>query len=187
MDLLKAIENEHMKKNIELFNIGDTIRVHYKIIEGKNERIQAFEGICISIKGNGIKKTFTVRKISYGVGVERIFPLYSPKTDKIILVRRGRVRRAKLYYLRERVGKAAKVTELIGKRVKVKKEKKVSEGDKGIKVNKIKEEEKPKTPLKKEKTKNKKQSVKKDKEDKVKEAKEAKEAEKSEVKVTEQA
>ena len=108
MDVIKAIENEQIRENIKNFSIGDTIKVYFKIIEGKTERIQVFEGICIAIKGSGIKKTFTVRKISYGVGVERIFPLNSPKIHKIEMVRRGRIRRAKLYYLRKRAGKAAK-------------------------------------------------------------------------------
>ena len=121
MDITRAIENEQIKENVENFSIGDTIKVHFKIIEGKTERIQIFEGICIAKKGGGIKKTFTVRKISYGVGVERIFPLNSPKISKIELVRRGRIRRAKLYYLRDRVGKAAKVAELIVKKTQKKK------------------------------------------------------------------
>lgn len=121
MDIIKAVENEQIKENTTNFKIGDTIKVHFKIIEGKTERIQVFEGVCIAKKRGGIKKTFTVRKISYGVGVERIFPLNSPKIDKIEVVRRGRIRRAKLYYLRNRAGKAAKVTELIIKKTKKKK------------------------------------------------------------------
>ena len=95
------------------FRIGDTVKVHFKIIEGKTERVQVFEGIVIAMKRDGLRKTFTVRKISYGVGVERIFPLHSPKIAKIVRVREGRIRRAKLYYLRGRSGKAAKVQELI--------------------------------------------------------------------------
>jgi len=94
-------------------HVGDTVRVHYRIIEGKAERVQAYEGVCIGFHGKGISKTCTVRKISYGVGVERIFPIHSPRIDKVDVVRRGRVRRAKLNYLRERAGKAAKVDELI--------------------------------------------------------------------------
>ena len=121
MDIIKAVENEQIKENTANFKIGDTIKVHFKIIEGKTERIQVFEGVCIAKKRGGIKKTFTVRKISYVVGVERIFPLNSPKIDKIEVVRRGRIRRAKLYYLRKRAGKAAKVTELIIKKTKKKK------------------------------------------------------------------
>jgi large subunit ribosomal protein L19 len=116
MDILKAIEADHIKTDITEFNIGDTVKVHYRIIEGKNERIQVFEGLCIAKKGGGVRKTFTVRKISYGVGVERTFPLNSPKIAKIEVVRRGRVRRSKLYYIRDRVGKAAKVSELIRRR-----------------------------------------------------------------------
>jgi large subunit ribosomal protein L19 len=116
MDVLKALEAEQLKENAEVFRIGDTVKVHYKIIEGKTERIQVFEGIVIAMKRDGLRKTFTVRKISYGVGVERIFPLHSPKIAKIVRVREGRIRRAKLYYLRGRSGKAAKVQELIHRR-----------------------------------------------------------------------
>ncbi len=113
MDLLKAVEAGQMKDQAEDFRIGDTVKVHFKIIEGKTERIQVFEGIVVAKKRDGLKKTFTVRKISYGVGVERTFPLHSPKIQKIVRVRQGRVRRAKLYYIRGRYGKAAKVAELI--------------------------------------------------------------------------
>jgi large subunit ribosomal protein L19 len=116
MDLIKACDAEQLKSNIENFNIGDTVKIHYKIIEGKTERVQVFEGIVITMKNSGIRKTFTVRKISYGVGVERTFPLHSPKIVNIEKVREGRVRRAKLYYIRERVGKAAKVKENIQKK-----------------------------------------------------------------------
>ena len=139
MDIIKAIENEQMKENNTSFGIGDTIKVHFKIIEGKTERIQVFEGVCIAMKGSGVKRTFTVRKISYGVGVERIFPLNSPKIDKIEVVRRGRIRRAKLYYLRDRVGKAAKITELI---VKKKHKKKKSQEIEPETKAEIKEEKK---------------------------------------------
>lgn len=114
MDIIKKIETEQLKDNIDIFNIGDTVKVFYKIIEGKTERIQVFEGVCISKRGGGIRKTFTIRKISYGVGVERIFPANSPKIDKVQVVRRGKVRRAKLYYLRQRTGKAAKIKVLLG-------------------------------------------------------------------------
>jgi len=113
MDVIKALENEQVKEGVESFRIGDTVKVHFKIIEGKTERVQVFEGIVIAMKRDGLKKTFTVRKISYGVGVERVFPLHSPKIAKVVRVREGRVRRAKLYYLRGRTGKAAKVQELI--------------------------------------------------------------------------
>ena len=118
MDLIKAIESEQVKDTKINFKAGDTIRVYFKIVEGKTERIQVFEGLCIAIKRDGLKKTFTVRKMSYGVGVERIFPLNTPRIQKIEVVRLGRVRRAKLYYIRDRVGKAAKVAELIRKKNK---------------------------------------------------------------------
>jgi large subunit ribosomal protein L19 len=116
MDKIRAIEAEHLRSDLPAFAPGDTLRVHYKIVEGKNERVQVFEGLCIAIKGPGGRKTFTVRKISYGVGVERIFPLASSRIQKIEVVRQGKVRRAKLYYIRERVGKSAKVEELIQKK-----------------------------------------------------------------------
>jgi large subunit ribosomal protein L19 len=113
MDLIKTIEAEQLKEGNENFSIGDTVKVNYKIIEGKTERIQAYEGVVIALNNSGVGRTATVRKISYGVGVERVFPLHSPKVDSIQVIRRGKVRRAKLYYLRDRVGKAAKVKELI--------------------------------------------------------------------------
>ena len=116
MNVIQAIEAEQLKENLPDFRIGDTVKVHVKIVEGQNERIQVFEGICIAKKNSGVRKTFTVRKISYGVGVERVFPLHSPRVDKIEIIRPGRVRRSKLYYLRGRVGKAAKVRELIKKK-----------------------------------------------------------------------
>ncbi|MFW5710642.1 MAG: 50S ribosomal protein L19 [Spirochaetia bacterium] len=121
MDLIQAVEAEQMKENAVNFRIGDTVKVHFKIVEGQTERIQVFQGIVLSTKGAGIRKTFTVRKMSYGVGVERVFPVHSPRIDRIEVVRRGRVRRAKLYYLRKRVGKAAKVSELIRRRDQIKK------------------------------------------------------------------
>ncbi len=116
MDIIRAIEAKQIKENAENFNVGDTVRVSFKIVEGATERIQVFEGIVIAKNNTGVRRTFVVRKISYGVGVERIFPLHSPRIEKIEVVRRGRVRRAKLYYLRSRVGKAAKVPELIVKK-----------------------------------------------------------------------
>ncbi|MBN2049324.1 MAG: 50S ribosomal protein L19 [Spirochaetales bacterium] len=116
MDVINAVEQEIMKDTVVDFKAGDTVKVNYRIVEGQNQRIQAFEGICIAIKNSGLRRTFTVRKISYGVGVERIFPLNSPRIESIEVVRRGRVRRAKLYYLRNRIGKAAKVRELIRKK-----------------------------------------------------------------------
>ena len=118
MDLIKAIEEEQIKDEIADFNIGDTVKVHYKIIEGQTERVQVYEGLVIAMNNGSSRKTVTVRKISYGVGVERIFPINSPKVERIELVRRGRIRRAKLYYIRDRVGKSAKVKELIRKKEK---------------------------------------------------------------------
>lgn len=108
---IDLIEKEHLNLDIPDFQPGDTIKVHSKIIEGDKQRIQVFEGVVISRKGGGSRETFTVRKISYGVGVERIFPLHSPRIAKIEVVRKGRVRRAKLYYLRELKGKAARIKE----------------------------------------------------------------------------
>lgn len=118
MDTIKAIENEQLKENAENFRIGDTVKVHFSIVEGATERIQVYEGLVIAKKSSGVRKTFTVRKMSYGVGVERIFPLNSPKIQKIEVTRRGKVRRSKLYYIRGRVGKAAKVAEKIQKKAK---------------------------------------------------------------------
>jgi len=116
MDLIKAIETSQLKEDAENFSIGDTVRVHFSIVEGSNERVQVFEGVCIAKKRSGLRKTFTVRKISYGVGVERVFPVHSPRVQKVDVVRPGKVRRAKLYYVRKRVGKAAKVMEYIRKK-----------------------------------------------------------------------
>mgnify|MGYP004489253565 FL=1 len=116
MDIIRAIEAKQIKENAENFSIGDTVKVFFKIVEGTTERVQVFEGIVIAKNNSGVRKTFTVRKISYGVGVERIFPMHSPRIEKVEVVRKGRVRRAKLYYLRDRVGKAAKVKELIIKK-----------------------------------------------------------------------
>ena len=113
MDALKLMANECLKENKPEFSIGDTVKVHVKIKEGDRERIQTFEGTVIARKHSGVSETFTVRRVSYGVGVERVFPVHSPSVAKVELVRKGRVRRAKLYYLRDRVGKAAKVKELI--------------------------------------------------------------------------
>ncbi len=124
MDLIKSIESEQLKENPEIFKIGDTVKVHFKIIEGQTERIQIFEGLVLAKNNSGLRKSFTVRKMSYGVGVERIFPLHSPRIDKIEVIRRGRIRRAKLYYIRKRIGKAAKVPELI-RRKEAKKKKAV--------------------------------------------------------------
>ena len=118
MDKIRAVEATQLKDDPGVFNVGDTVRVHYRVIEGKNERIQVFEGLVIAVKGEGVRKTFKVRKISYGVGVERTFPLHSPRVSSIEVTRYGRVRRAKLYYIRDRVGKSAKVAELLRKRKK---------------------------------------------------------------------
>ncbi|MDN5276921.1 MAG: large subunit ribosomal protein [Clostridiales bacterium] len=111
MDIIKAIESEQMRKDIPEFNVGDTVRVYVKVVEGNRQRLQAFEGVVIQKKNGGIRETFTVRRVSYGVGVERTFPLHSPMIDHIEVIRKGKVRRAKLFYLRNRVGKAAKIRE----------------------------------------------------------------------------
>ncbi len=111
MDLIKIVEQENIREDIAPFFIGDTVKVHVKVVEGKRERIQIFEGIVLKRQNGGSRETFTVRKISYGVGVERTFPLHSPRIEKIEVVRSGKVRRAKLNYLRDRVGKAVKVKE----------------------------------------------------------------------------
>lgn len=113
MDIIKAIEADEMKKDLPVFHVGDTVKVHVKVKEGTRERIQVFEGIVLKRQNGGVRETFTVRRVAYGVGVERTFPVHSPNVDKVEVVRRGKVRRAKLYYLRARVGKAAKVKELI--------------------------------------------------------------------------
>ena len=113
MDIIKNITEEQISTDLPQLNIGDTVKVYFKVIEGTRERVQMFEGTSISKKGAGISETFTVRRISYGVGVERVFPVNSPKIDKIEVSRTGKVRRAKLYYLRDRVGKATKVKEKI--------------------------------------------------------------------------
>ncbi len=110
MNLIKSIE-EGFKRDIEKFSVGDTVRVFVKVIEGDKERIQPFDGVVIAKRGSNTRETFTVRKISFGVGVERIFPLYSPVIDKIEVLKKGKVRRSKLYYLRSKKGKAAKIKE----------------------------------------------------------------------------
>ena len=112
MGLIEQIEAENMKENVPQFNVGDTVKVGYRIIEGGKERIQNFEGVVIAKKNGGIRETFTVRRLSYGVGVERTFPVHSPKIADITVIRKGQVRRAKLYYLRGRTGKAAKIKEV---------------------------------------------------------------------------
>ena len=113
MNLLQAFTNEQLKTEIPEINVGDTIRVHNKIKEGTRERIQMFEGTVIAKHGGGISETFTVRRVSYGVGVEKTFPVHSPNVEQVDIIRVGKVRRAKLYYIRERVGKASKVKEKI--------------------------------------------------------------------------
>ena len=113
MDALKLISQDSVKTEIPQFDIGDTVRIDVNIREGERERIQVFEGTVIARKGSGISETFTVRRISYGVGVERVFPLHSPNVKGVTVVRKGRVRRAELYFLRDRIGKAAKVKEQI--------------------------------------------------------------------------
>ena len=111
MDIIEAIEKDNMKQSVPEFSIGDTVRVNVKVVEGSRERIQAFEGTVIAKRHGGLRETFTVRRMSFGVGVERTFPLHSPKISSIVVVRRGKVRRAKLYYLRKLTGKAAKIKE----------------------------------------------------------------------------
>ena len=117
MDILKSIEHEQLKNKIPDLHVGDTVRVHAKIKEGSRERIQVFEGIIIKKQGGGVNATFTVRRISYGVGVEKTFLIHSPNVEKVEVVRVGKARRAKLYYLRDRVGKAAKTKEKVGARI----------------------------------------------------------------------
>ena len=125
MNLVELIEKENQTKEITPFKVGDTVKVYFKIVEGNKERIQVFEGLVIARKNGGIRETFTVRKISFGVGVERTFPVYSPRIDKIEVVREGRVRRAKLYYIRDLSGKAG---------VKVKEKIKVSDKKKQVRT-----------------------------------------------------
>ncbi len=112
MDLIKYVESTQLRNDLPDFNVGDTVKVHVKVKEGNRERIQVYEGVVLKVQGGGLTETFTVRRISYGIGVERTFPIHSPKIDKVEIVRRGKVRRAKLNYLRGRVGKAAKIKEL---------------------------------------------------------------------------
>ncbi len=124
MNIIEQLEKEHIAelgKDVPEFAAGDTLRVNVKVREGERERIQAFEGVCIAKNGGGLQESFTVRKISFGEGVERVFPVYSPLVDSIEVVRRGKVRRAKLYYLRERRGKSARITEKVDRRASAKK------------------------------------------------------------------
>ena len=113
MNLIQKIQAPQLKPAAESFKVGDTVRVHFKIVEGKTERVQIYEGLCIAMKNAGIGRTFMVRKNSYGVGVERVFPMNSPRVEKVELVKAGRVRRAKLYYIRSKIGKKAKIKELM--------------------------------------------------------------------------
>ena len=112
MDLIRVIESEQLRSDIPVFNVGDTVKVHVKVVEGTRERIQVYEGVVLKRQGGGLSETFTVRRISYGVGVERTFLLHSPKLDRIEVLRRGKVRRAKINYLRGRIGKRAKIKEI---------------------------------------------------------------------------
>lgn len=111
--IIAEIEKESMKKEVPVVNIGDTVKVFVKVVEGTRERLQAFEGVVIAKKNGGLRETFTVRRMSFGVGVERTFPIHSTRVDRVEIVRKGHVRRAKLYYMRERTGKAAKIKEKI--------------------------------------------------------------------------
>ena len=120
MDIIKSIEHEQLKSKVPVLNVGDTVKVHVRIKEGNRERIQVFEGIIIKKQGGGVNETFTVRRISYGVGVEKTFLLHAPSTEKVEVVRVGKARRAKLFYLRDRVGKAAKTREKVGARIETK-------------------------------------------------------------------
>lgn len=115
-NIIREIENEQLKENVTEFNVGDTVRVYAKVVEGTRERLQMFEGVVLKRQNGGARETFTVRRISYGVGVERTWPVHSPRIDRIEVVRYGIVRRAKLNYLRDRIGKAAKVKEDINRR-----------------------------------------------------------------------
>ena len=117
MDIIKSIEHEQLKNKIPELKVGNTVRVHVRIKEGNKERIQVFEGIIIKVQGGGVNKSFTVRKISYGVGVEKTFLVHSPLVEKVELVRVGKARRARLFYLRDRIGKAAKTKEQVGARI----------------------------------------------------------------------
>ena len=111
-EIIRSIEAKQIRSDLPQFNVGDTVRVWVKVVEGNRERLQAFEGTVIAKRNGGIRETFTVRRVSYGIGVERTFPIKSPRVDHVDVIRRGKVRRAKLYYLRERQGKAAKIKEV---------------------------------------------------------------------------
>ena len=111
-EIIRSIEAKQIRSDLPVFNVGDTVRVWVKVVEGNRERLQAFEGTVIAKRNGGVRETFTVRRVSYGIGVERTFPINSPRVDHVDMIRRGKVRRAKLYYLRERQGKAAKIKEV---------------------------------------------------------------------------
>ena len=111
-EIIRSIEAKQIRSDMPHFNVGDTVRVWVKVVEGNRERLQAFEGTVIAKRNGGVRETFTVRRVSYGIGVERTFPIHSPRVDHVDMIRRGKVRRAKLYYLRERQGKAAKIKEI---------------------------------------------------------------------------
>ena len=111
-EISRSIEAKQIRSDMPQFNVGDTVRVWVKVVEGNRERLQAFEGTVIAKRNGGVRETFTVRRVSYGIGVERTFPIHSPRVDHVDMIRRGKVRRAKLYYLRERQGKAAKIKEI---------------------------------------------------------------------------
>ncbi|MEG0772295.1 50S ribosomal protein L19 [Clostridium sp.] len=113
LDIIRAIEAEHLRNDLPQFNVGDSVKVHIRIKEGNKERVQVFEGTVLKRQNGGVRETFTVRRVAYNVGVEKTFPVNSPVIEKVEVIRRGKVRRAKLFYLRNRVGKAAKVKELI--------------------------------------------------------------------------
>ena len=117
MDIIKSIEHEQMKNRVPVLNVGDTVKVHVRVKEGNRERIQVFEGIIIKVQGGGVNQTFTVRKTSYGVGVEKTFLVHSPTVEKVEVTRVGKARRAKLFYLRDRLGKSAKTREKVGARI----------------------------------------------------------------------
>ena len=144
MDLIKTIEESQKRPGAQDFNVGDTVKVYFKIIEGKTERIQIFEGIVLCKKNEGARRTFTVRKISYGVGVEKTFLIHSPAVEKVEVIRVGKARRAKLFYLRDRLGKAAKTKEKVGARIETKeltiKEELVEEPAEEVKEEAIPEE-----------------------------------------------
>ena len=151
MNIIEKIEKEQLEKlgsgkEIPDFNPGDTIKVDVKVVEGTRERIQAFEGVCIARGGKGINESFTVRKISYGEGVERVFPLFSPKISSITLIRKGKVRRAKLYYLRDRRGKAARIVEKIEVKKKINERNNVLPSTKEKVVNTVSKNEVDKKP-----------------------------------------